>query len=70
MTQQPVTHREPAAPEITASSASVGAFALPKGSKDAAIVVALNPGAYSAVLSGAGNTTGAGLVEVYLLGSR
>lgn len=69
---QTITSTQSAAtgPEITAFSAGVGAFELPKGSKDAAIVVALNPGAYSAVLSGAGNTTGAGLVEVYLLTSR
>lgn len=53
------------AAEVTAAAAATGAFPLAGGSKDAAIVVTLNPGNYSAVISGAGNTTGAGLVEVY-----
>jgi outer membrane protein assembly factor BamB/subtilisin family serine protease/beta-glucanase (GH16 family) len=44
-----------------------GAFALPVGSKDAAMVVTLPPGTYSAVISGVGGTTGIGLVEVYAL---
>ena len=42
-----------------------GAFPLTAGSKDAVIVITLNPGNYSAVLSGANNGTGAGLLEVY-----
>jgi hypothetical protein len=69
---QPITSTQSAATalEITAAAAAVGAFALPTGGKDAALIVALNPGAYSAVLSGAGNTAGAGLVEVYFLASR
>lgn len=69
---QPINSTQSAATadEITAAARSVGAFELPKGGKDAAILVALNPGSYSAVLSGPGNTTGAGLVEVYLLPSR
>lgn len=43
----------------------VGAFALPAGSKDAAIAVTLNPGAYTVQVSGVGATTGVVLVEVY-----
>jgi len=54
-----------AAADITAAATATGAFPLTSGSKDAAIVVTLNPGNYSGVVSGAGNTTGAGLVEVY-----
>jgi uncharacterized protein (DUF1800 family) len=43
----------------------VGAFALPAGSKDAAIVTTLNPGAYTAIVSGTNSGTGVALVEVY-----
>ncbi len=48
--------------------ASVGAFALPAGSKDAVIVTTLAPGAYTAQVSGAGNTTGLTIVEIYEVG--
>ena len=34
-------------------------------SKDAAILVTLPPGVYSAKASGVGNTTGVALIEVY-----
>jgi hypothetical protein len=54
----------PAADLITAAS-QAGAFQLPAGSTDAALLVTLPPGAYSAVLEGAGGTTGSGLVEAY-----
>ena len=53
------------AAQITAASAQVGAFALAAGSKDAALLVTLQPGAYSVQLSGVGSATGAALVEVY-----
>ena len=43
----------------------VGAFALRAGSKDAAMIVLLEPGAYTAQLSGVGGATGDGLIEVY-----
>jgi hypothetical protein len=51
--------------EIAASMQRVGAFALTNGSKDAALVLLLDPGAYTVQLSGAGRTTGVGLIEVY-----
>jgi PKD repeat protein len=44
---------------------SVGAFALTSGSNDAAMLVTLPPGNYTAQLSGVGGTTGIGLIEVY-----
>jgi hypothetical protein len=44
---------------------SVGAFALSGESKDAALVVTLPPGSYTAQVSGVGSTTGVALVEVY-----
>ena len=45
--------------------ASVGAFALPVSSKDAAIVVTLAPGNYTAQVTGVGSSAGLVLVEVY-----
>lgn len=54
-----------AATDITAADAAVGAFPLSAGSKDAAVVLTLQPGSYSVVVTGAANTSGAVLVEVY-----
>lgn len=51
--------------EISAAATATGAFALGAGTRDAALLVTLPPGAYSAVVAGSANTTGAGLVEVY-----
>jgi hypothetical protein len=51
--------------QISSISAQVGAFPLPSGSKDAALLMTLQPGAYTVQLSGAGNTTGVALIEVY-----
>jgi len=50
---------------IAAASASVGAFALAAGSRDAALILNLFPGAYTAQVSGSGDQTGTALVEVY-----
>lgn len=50
---------------LSAAFASVGAFALPVGSKDAAITIQLQPGSYSARVTGAGAAGGLALVEVY-----
>ncbi len=51
---------------LVASVASgVGAFALDANSADAALVYTAVPGAYTAQVSGAGNTSGTALVEVY-----
>ena len=41
------------------------AFPLPANSKDAALLVTLQPGLYSAQVSGVGGTTGVALIEVY-----
>lgn len=53
-----------AAAVATAALAS-GAFALPAGSRDAALLLTLDPGAYTFRIAGAGNSTGIALVEVY-----
>ncbi len=44
-----------------------GAFALPQQSRDAALIVTLPPGTYTAQVSGADGGTGEALVEVYEL---
>jgi len=59
----------PAAPGlIAAAAAGAGAFPFAPGSADAAVLVTLPAGAYTAVVEGAGQTTGAGLVEAYEVG--
>jgi hypothetical protein len=50
---------------LAQATTSVGAFALPAGSRDAAILINLPPGIYTAQLTGSGTTTGVGLIEVY-----
>lgn len=51
--------------EIVTATTAAGAFPLAASSKDAALLVTLAPGNYSAVMSGTAGATGAGLVEVY-----
>jgi hypothetical protein len=46
---------------------STGAFALPTTSDDSALLIPLNPGAYTAVIDGVGGTTGLALAEVYVV---
>jgi hypothetical protein len=50
---------------IAQAATSAGAFPFANGSKDAAMIVMLAPGAYTVQLSGVNNTTGVGIVEVY-----
>lgn len=50
---------------LATAFASVGAFALTPGSRDAAILATLPPGGYTAQVSGVGGTGGLMLVEVY-----
>ena len=47
---------------VAAAAARVGAFPFPLGSGDAAVLVTLPSGAYTAVVEGAGGATGTGLV--------
>ena len=44
---------------------SVGAFALPSGSADSALLLTLAPGAYTAVIISVSKGTGAVLFEAY-----
>jgi hypothetical protein len=55
------------ASQIASAAASVGAFALPSGSADSALLVTLQPGAYTIVITGAGGTGGVALAESYVL---
>ena len=50
---------------VASESSSVGAFPLPSQSADCALLVTLQPGEYTAVVSGVGGATGVALVEVY-----
>jgi hypothetical protein len=50
---------------MVSAAAAVGAFPLDSGSKDACLLVSLEPGAYTAKIGGVGGLTGVALVEVY-----
>jgi hypothetical protein len=51
--------------DVATASAQVGAFGLPAASKDAAVLVTLQPGLYSAVVTGSDAQSGTVLVEAY-----
>jgi hypothetical protein len=56
----------PDLPNLRAAFSAAGAFTLETGSHDAALVITLEPGAYTVVVSSAdGATTGNALVEIY-----
>jgi hypothetical protein len=55
----------PNALRISDAAEAVSAFPLPTASRDAAILITLPPGGYSAQVNGVGNASGAALVEVY-----
>ncbi|MGA2016909.1 MAG: hypothetical protein ABSH26_08115, partial [Opitutaceae bacterium] len=50
---------------VAAAEVQSGAFALPIGSADSALVGTFAPGSYTAIVSGTDSNTGIGLVEVY-----
>jgi hypothetical protein len=57
-----------AAPDVaalTGAAQAVGAFALEAGSADAAMLLVLGPGSYTAQATGIDGTTGNVLIEVY-----
>jgi hypothetical protein len=53
--------------EIEAASSLVGAFPLPRRSKDAVLLIELPPGAYTAVVSSADAHPGTAITEIYLM---
>ena len=56
---------QPSAAAVGTVARQVGAFALPSGSADAALLVTLPPGAYTALVADKGGRSGLALVEVY-----
>jgi len=57
------------AADIAAAALQAGAFPFPNNSTDAALLVTLAPGLYTAVVRGAGGATGTALVEAYEVGA-
>jgi hypothetical protein len=53
------------ADQIAKTAERIGAGSVTTGSKDAALLLTLPSGVYTAIVSGSGNSTGVGLVEVY-----
>ncbi len=53
------------AAQISAAATSVGAFALAPGALDSAVLVQLDPGSYTANISGLGGAVGEVLAEIY-----
>jgi len=51
--------------EIRAAAQRVGAFPLPEGGADSALLLTLSPGAYTIQIAGLNDTTGLALAEVY-----
>ena len=51
---------------LPAAALSVGAFALASGSRDAALLVTVPAGNYTAVVTGVGGATGTALLEVFV----
>jgi hypothetical protein len=60
-------HASHDAAELRSVAASVYAFPLPEGSRDAAILATLPQGAYTMHVSGKGGASGVALVEVYVV---
>jgi hypothetical protein len=52
-------------PELALVASSVGAFPFSAGSRDAALVLTLAPGNYTAIVAGADGGSGVALVEIY-----
>jgi hypothetical protein len=60
-------HSAATASELAAAAQSVGAFPLGANTKDAALIITLAPGAYTAQVTGVNGSTGAAIVEIYEL---
>ena len=50
---------------LAAESAAAGGLIFAPGSRDAALLITLSPGAYTAIAEGKAGSTGSGLIEVY-----
>jgi hypothetical protein len=58
---------QPAGAAAATAAVDAGAFPLAAGSRDAALVLNLAPGAYTLRVAGVGGATGVALAEIYLL---
>ena len=54
-------------PDLVTTFDQVGAFRFKSASKDSALLLTLPPGSYTAQVSGVGNVTGNGIVELYVV---
>lgn len=54
--------------DVADAARRAGAFALPAGSRDAALVLRLEPGAYTVQLTSASGGTGEAMIEIYVVG--
>jgi hypothetical protein len=52
-------------PTLASTFSAVGAFSLPAGSRDAALLMTLASGAYSVQVKGADGGSGEAVVEIY-----
>lgn len=66
---QKIAENDDWSPSLSTAFNLVNAFGYVAGSKDAALLITLPPGSYSAQLSGVGGTSGEGLIEVYEVGN-
>ncbi|MCX6950750.1 MAG: hypothetical protein NTV51_00960 [Verrucomicrobia bacterium] len=55
----------PADSSYVTETGRAGAFVIPSGDSNAALLITLPPGAYTAQVSGSNGAAGAALVEVY-----
>ena len=51
--------------QLSTAASQAGAFALPSGSRDSALLVTLQPGSYTFAVTSASNSSGVALIEVY-----
>ena len=56
--------------QVAEAAAVVGAFPFPAGSADCALLIHLEPGAYTVEIAGAAGTTGVALAELYEVASN
>ena len=57
----------PSSEAISVASIQAGATSFSQGSRDSSLLITLDPGAYTAIVSGLEDTEGIALVEIYLL---
>ncbi len=60
----------PAASDISDAQVVTGSFVLQSGGKSAALLMELDPGAYTVLLNGKDGASGVGLVEVYNVSAK